>query len=882
MPDAAATSTRHAPIVVDIDGDSALDLARVGGKARGLWRLREAGVVVPRFVVIDADHVKAIAAGEHAALLRHALDGLGGGPLAVRSSAVDEDGAGVSFAGQHHSSIGVRGVDEVRAAVAACAASFAGDNARAYRRAHDLDDSDRGAVIVQRLVCPDVAGVAFSVDPDDGSDVVVVSACLGFGEGVVADRAPADTFHVDDTGVVEAAVEVKSNRIVLGDHGCVDDVAIDIAVQKAPALDDDAVRTLATAVRALATRFCFPVDVEWTWTHAEGFAFVQVRPITALSTTTTTTPTTPTTRYLFDTSNIAESYPGVTSPLTFSHIKLAYTTAYQASARLCGVHDDEIGAHQRSFSTLLARIDGRVHYHLPSWFQVLALYPGYDKNRALMLEMMGAEAVSSSSSSSTSVVPPPPVRSPWRRVSMAARMLKTFSARHRLVRDFHRDLDAVLVPLEQTDWRSVEADDVVEQWHSVRHRLLHGWQAPLLADFLAMLSHGTLRSMCAARGVDDVTVADLFAGADIPSVAPARALVVLARQLGARRQLRQAFIAADVDEALRLLRADPLAGAGFALFLARFGARAMHELKLEQPTWRDQPAFLVRQLQDLVRQQPRSDDIDDDDDDDGTAAGLRRARQAETTVRQKLSHRQRLVFGRVLNAARTWTGHREAMRYARARTFAVLRSMALRLGDVLVAGNRLDHRRDVFFLEHDELTGVFDGTATTYDLRGLVALRRAEDAASGARPAQADRLSFARGVIFGATETVAASPSPATVDGDTVIRGVAVVRGAVSGRVRLVASADDARDVPGHVLVCPRTDPGFAALFPGALALVVERGSPLSHCAIVARELGLPTIVNARGIVAAVVAAGDAAVIVVDATAGTVTIPIPATDPEAV
>jgi len=605
-------------------------------------------------------------------------------------------------------------------------------------------------------------------------------------------------------------------------------------------------------------------------------------------------------RYLFDTSNIAESYPGVTSPLTFSHIRLAYATAYEESARLCGVADDELAAHHRAFETLLARIDGRVHYHLPSWFQVLALYPGCEKNRAHMLDMMGADAVSSSTSSSwATMVPGPPVRSIARRLAMAWRMARTFSRRHRLVRDFHQTLEAVLVPLEQRDWQTVSGDDVVVQWHSVRHRLLHGWQAPLLADFLAMLSHGSLRAFCARRGVNDVVVADLFAGADIPSVAPARALVVLARQLGARSRLREAFIAATVDDALELIRRDPLVGAGFAHFLARFGARAMHELKLEQPTWRDEPGFLVRQLQDLVRatvgatvgaNAGDAGDADVDHDVDPDDAGRRRADAAEAVVRHILSLPERLVFGRLVDAARTWTGHREAMRYARARTFAVLRAMALRLGDVLVQRGLLDSRRDVFFLEHDELTGVFDGTATTWNLRGLVALRRAEDDASAKRAPGADRLAFAEGVILGpplplsaasaaasasaASASVASAPASSTAPGDVVLHGVAVVRGRVTGPVRVVACADDARDVPGHVLVCPRTDPGFAALFPGATALVVERGSPLSHCAIVARELGLPTIVNVRGLLAAVgTGTGtDSVTVTVDGAAGTVTV----------
>ncbi len=831
------------PLLLDTDADRAPSTTQVGGKAHGLWRLREAGLAVPRFAVIPVDVVAAVVAGQHREALTEVLRVLGGA-LAVRSSAVDEDGAAHSFAGQHQTVLGVEHINNLVAAIAACAASFSAPPALAYRRAHGLPLQARGAVVLQRLVHADVAGVAFSRDPHTGEDVVAVAACFGLGEGVVADRAPADMFYVDTTGAIRRDIAVKDLAVQVNANAT-GTVLVPVAAERrhAAALDDDAVAELARVVRQLAS--AGPVDVEWTWTAEFGFAYVQVRPLT--TTAKTATPAT-TPRYLFDTSNIGESYPGVTSPLTWSHIRLAYAVAYEQSARLCGVDDEEIAAHHRAFSTLLARIDGRVHYHLPSWFQILALYPGYDTNRRAMLDMMGADAVSTS-------IPGPPPRSRWQQLQMLVRMGRVFSRRHRLVADFTASIETVLRPLESTAWNDVDADDVVGLWHDVRHRLLRGWQAPLLADFLAMVTHSTLRRFCARYGISDVDVAELFSGDQLAGVAPTRALADLAQRIR-RSPLRDAFAGATASAALSLLRHDDELAPVVGRFFAAFGARAMHELKLEQPTWNDEPTFVVRQLQDLVRSAEVPVVID----------GSARVHAAEARLLAQLSVFARPVFRAVVNAARTWMGHRERMRYARARTFAVLRSLALRLGDVLVQADTLDDRRDVFFLEHDELTGVFDGTATTYDLRGLVALRRREDAQSQQK-SPPDRAAYVHGVILG-PPLATSSPVPSSpVDG--VLHGLAVMGGVATGPARLVTCADDAHDVAGHVLVCPRTDPGFAALFPAARALVVERGSPLSHCAIVARELGLPTVVNVRGIVDMVSARTDL-VLVVDGTAGTV------------
>jgi phosphohistidine swiveling domain-containing protein len=870
MPDATLTP----PALLGPDDVADLDDAslrrRLGGKGRGLVLLARAGLAVPPFVIIPVDVVAAVARGAHDDALRATIRALG--PLvAVRSSAVDEDGAVASFAGQHHTTLGARDLAEVKAAIAASVASFDHGGVRAYRAAHGLADregaSPRGAVVLQRLVEADVAGVAFSQDPDSGEDVVVIAACLGLGEGVVADRAESDTLRVDRAGRVQQDIADKTARVVSHDgHSVVVAVAAD--ERQRPALDDDVARALADAVRGLAGRLGHAVDVEWTFRRDSGLAFVQVRAVTAptptIATTTTTTTTTTTstktatTRYLFDTSNIGESYPGVTAPLTWSHITLAYAAAYAESARLFGVADDEIADRARAFDTLLARIDGRVHYHLPSWCAVLALYPGYERNRAHMLAMMGADALDDDG---RALLPAPPRRSLGRRLRMGWRLLDGFRRRHRLVADFHRVFEATIGPLERQDFSSLDAVDVVECWHAARGQLLRGWQAPLLADFLAMASHGRLRDFCAARGIDDVVVADLFAGADIPSVAPVRALAALARAVLARETLARAVTTTDAADALALLQHDDVTGPLLRDFLQRFGARAMHELKLEQPTWAEDPTFIARQVQDLVRGGVVVD-VD-------PATVRARRDDAERVVKARLSVVERVIFARLVDAARTWTGEREAMRYARARAFAVLRRLALRLGDILVGAGHLDHRRDVFFLEHGELTGAIDGTATTLDLRGLVTLRRAEDARQRARldVDAPDRVAFTGGVIFGGGHTMSASVAPTTMDG--TLRGAAVVRGRARGRVIVVRSAADAVDVPGRVLVCPRTDPGFASLFVAAKALVIERGSPLSHCAIVARELGLPTLINVAGAASRLHDDDD---VVVDADAGTVTL----------
>jgi pyruvate,water dikinase len=181
----------------------------------------------------------------------------------------------------------------------------------------------------------------------------------------------------------------------------------------------------------------------------------------------------------------------------------------------------------------------------------------------------------------------------------------------------------------------------------------------------------------------------------------------------------------------------------------------------------------------------------------------------------------------------------------------------------------LDAATDVFYCEINELIAFARGTATTTDLRGLVAVRKAEFAGHRAAPQPPERF-WTEGATYLHPILSAMAPRevPATAQRGAVLKGVAAAPGKVQARARLV---HDPRGVElaGDVLVATRTDPGWVPLFPSARAVVVERGSVLSHSAIVAREFGIPCVVGLRDALSTI---PDGAMIEVDGGAGTVTI----------
>jgi len=235
--------------VVWLDSIGAADAERVGGKAANLGELKRAGFNVPDGFVVIGDPGDEIA---------EALRVLGGGPVAVRSSAVAEDLADASFAGQYETFLNLRGPETVRKAIAECCSSAAGARVASYRASRADGARERIAVLVQRMVDAESAGVAFTANPVTGDrSEVLVSAVRGLGERLVSGEAQADEWVVREA-------RAQSRRSAENP----------ISAEQAVAVADVA--------RSAATHFGRPQDVEWA--YAGGTLFVlQSRPMTALA-----------------------------------------------------------------------------------------------------------------------------------------------------------------------------------------------------------------------------------------------------------------------------------------------------------------------------------------------------------------------------------------------------------------------------------------------------------------------------------------------------------------------------------------------------------------------------------------------------------------------
>ena len=199
----------------------------------------------------------------------------------------------------------------------------------------------------------------------------------------------------------------------------------------------------------------------------------------------------------------------------------------------------------------------------------------------------------------------------------------------------------------------------------------------------------------------------------------------------------------------------------------------------------------------------------------------------------------------MLGQAKRRVRDRENLRLERTRLFGRVRRIFLEIGRRLNELDLLDEARDVFYLEVDEVLAFADGRATTTDLRALASLRKREFHAFADGPAPDDRFET-RGPVYHGHDFRRSHPRVAEAGDER--KGLGCSPGIVRGPVRVVNDPTKVDPQHGAILVAAHTDPGWIMVFPSALGVLVERGSLLSHAAIVARELGIPAVVSVPGL----------------------------------
>lgn len=882
------------------------DERRVGGKAGGLVRLAEAGAAVPPFLVVASEAFRAhlasgripatlgeamlelaevepddpeapgvfervagriVAAVEAAPIdprleaeVRSGLRRLGDGPYAVRSSMVGEDSARHSFAGQLDSEL-YRQEPEVLASVRRCWASTFGARALAYSARLGLaPTSARTAVVVQQMVDADVSGVAFTANPLTGDrDQCMITATYGLGEGVVSGLGDTDEYLWSvDGGEQQAMIAAKDLQVVRAESG-EGTVAVPIAAtQRAErALSPVQVEEVAETARLIAERSGTPMDVEFSFAGGR-LHVLQARPITTLPAPGPGGPV-----RVYDNANIQESYNGVTTPLTFSFASRAYATVFKQFAQTLGASEDSLADFEPAARNLLGLVRGRVFYNVGSWMRLLDLLPRGEQKKRDLERVMWHTTIETEQPQRRSM--PARIRRGIELAGVGGRLFLHFVRMEREVDEFLAYFHSVYDRIDRAALREASLDELFDLGQVLQAQLLDHWEVPNINDFRVLMTSGRLRRLLErhypAEDVD-ARLADLLGGIEgIESVQPTRLLLEIAGDLRRAPAAEAAICEGDAEDALPALRrVAPEIADRVDEFVERYGDRSVGELKLETETFRDDPRFLVEVLRNYL-------DVPDLDPARHISAERERFEAALTDLSRRLPPWRRLLLRREVGLARKAVKAREATRLRRTLAFGLARDIYRSAGLRLAEAGVLDDAEDVLYLTVDEIDAFVEGRAVAAELAPIAAARRAEFARY-AKTQVPNRFRTEGSPYVGndLVELPGAEEEAAVTTGDS-LRGLGCCAGVVESEVRIIFDPQREAMENGKILCTVRTDPGWASLFPTISGLIVERGSALSHSAVVAREFGIPTVVGVPGVTELL---EDGEVVRIDGAAGTV------------
>ena len=742
--------------------------------------------------------------------------------LAVRSSATCEDSELVSMAGLAESRLGVRGADALAEAVRAVWASLASGRALAYLAAHGVKDVGM-AVVVQRMVEARAAGVMFTRAPDArGRNQRVINAGLGLGAPVVDGITTPDVLRMDDRGrVVESIIAHKPTATVVTAAGLAD---VPAEHPDKPALANHDVLELAEIALRLERLDRAAWDVEFVCDPAKTWV-VQARPVTGRG-----FPEGGDEDTVWSTVNVGEALPGVATPLTWS-VAGAFSEAGFRRAFVA------LGCSVPRNAKLVGNVHGRFYLNLTEFMRIAAQVP-WLKPRTLVELGGGAggdelegqvEGVSHKGFYA---------RMPFTAVRLAREHMRldedvaAYEADAMEAQRAHGALDLAILP----------DDGLARTLRDIQDLLARSGTVMLTCAASALGGHLALKtvlSRVSPIGSDRLAQALTGGIKDLESARPAIGIMRVAAIARTEPEAAARAVLEDASTVGLDALPDGATRRGLQSFLDLYGDRAVREAELSTPRWREDPRPVLTMLRIALRGEARE-----------VEPALAKARsQADAEMAQlipRLNLAEQTIVRHLVARAQKAARLRERMRTWVTRVLGMLRDAVLdadrrlvRLAPELAsapAEGAPPHAAtpSVFFLTLDEIVVAL--RTSRAELAPLVRARRAEFARDCARPDPP-------ATFVGTPPSVVLPPL-----GGDILRGLPASAGIVEGRARVLLTADAMGELQtGEILVVHTTDVGWTPLFLLAAGVVTELGGPLSHAAVVAREFGVPSVVNVEG-----------------------------------
>ena len=724
---------------------------------------------------------------------------------AVRSSATAEDSPTASFAGQQDTYLNVVGPAGVLRQVSRCWASLFTERAVTYRLQNGFDHRKvHMAVVVQRMVFPQAAGILFTADPVTfNRKVASVEAGFGLGEALVSGLVNADVYKVRDGDVVAKAVATKRLAIYASPAGGTQEQAIEPERQGQPALTDAQVVRLAQLGRRIEGHFGRPQDIEWCLVD-DGFQIVQSRPITTL--------------FPIPAAGDGENHVYVsvghqqmmTDPMKPLGLSLFQLTAlrpmYEAGGRLFVDVTGDLAspASRAGLMEVLGKSDPLIGDALQT------ILERGDFIRSLPDEGPGGAPAGGA--------PDPIETDPAIVAELIGRSQTSIAA---LKRDIRTKSGSALLDFILADIQELKRMLFDPESHQVIMAAMEAtwWLNEQLQAWLGEKNAADTLTQSVPHNVTSEMGLALLDVADV--IRPHPNVVAFLEHVEDEGFLDELAKLAGGREARDAIRA----------YLDEYGMRCVGEIDITKPRWSERPTTLVPVILGNIR------NFEPGAGERRFEQGRQEASQKEREVLERLralpdGERKAEEAKRMIDRVRTFTGYREYPKYGLVSRYFVYKQALLEEAERLVQAHVLREREDIFSLTLQELVDVVRTNQVDDEL-----IRRREDAFRSYQALTPPRVLTSEGEVVAGAYRRDDLPAGALV-------GLPVSAGTIEGRARVILDMAEADLDAGDILVTAYTDPSWTPLFVAITGLVTEVGGLMTHGAVIAREYGLPAVVG--------------------------------------
>ncbi len=701
-------------------------------KSENLRILKQNGFNVPPFTVLDAPYNIDLSFSDS-------------GVFAVRSSFSMEDGAQHSFAGQFYTQLNVKRKD-VDKAVEKVAASAV--NSNNYTSAHSLENSGDMQVIVQEMVKADYSGVIFTANPQGLLNETVLIVGCGTGDMVVEDKTPVTTYYFNKQDKVYYS-ETRDNS---------------------PILRNDTLNTLFESAEKIQCLFGFYADIEFC-IKDDIIYFLQVRQVTTLSAEN---------KVILDSSNIQESYPGITLPCSQSFARAVYYNAFSSCVKILTKNRKLIEDAQDVLQNMVHCANGRMYYGISNWYHLLKILPFSRKIIPVWQEMLGV---------SQKDVPKSIELKPQLYVKfiISVRFLYYMFVTPKKMQLLNEYFAKVYNGYKNRVESLQSGEELIQVYKEMLEKIGAKWGITLINDMYAFIYTGIAKKRH-GRKISQIQ--------KLESLKPVLAIEQLGKTAKTYGMHSEEYEAAKRN------------------YIDEYGDRGLEELKLETKTISTNPEML--------------DEYIEKHEQNSIEHAHEEAREKETYF---------------LRCAKKGIYNREISRMNRTRLYGLARSIFTKIGVNFTKDSVISCKDDIFYLYIDEIENCIRNKV---DLRQIVAQRKKLYKEYENLPAYT-RLVYQEKVFDKVPQN--AKVHSTNLD-SAVIYGIPSSGGVVRGEVLLIDKPSLKLDTTGKILVADITDPGWVFLIKNAKGVIAQRGSLLSHTAIITRELKKPSVVGATGAMA--------------------------------